>query len=290
MAFGQHQTFYLRLTWLYKGLHALQQDSTFFQQSDSFEELGVGKNMAQSIRHWLQATKVVEQVGRKAEYRLTPLGEAVVSHDPYLQDEYTIGLLHYKLVTDAALATTWYWFFNSYDERVVTKDSLMEALTAWTTQTQSRPISSNSLERDVNCLLQTYLPKQFENATPEEIIQSPFEQLGLLGKTTNITVIKQPLVTSRMADILFTTLLMYMENHQISEVNLQQLINEPELWGRVFNLSQSEIVEEIAVIQKKYPLIFTRTNRLDVLRIDGEYSVEQAIAQAYGELKKEVRS
>lgn len=290
MAFGQHQTFYLRLTWLYKGLHALQQDSTFFQQSDSFEELGVGKNMAQSIRHWLQATKVVEQVGRKAEYILTPLGEAVVSHDPYLQDEYTIGLLHYKLVTDAALATTWYWFFNSYDERVVTKDSLIEALTAWTTQTQSRPISSNSLERDVNCLLQTYLPKQFENATPEDIIQSPFEQLGLLGKTTNITVIKQPLVTSRMADILFTTLLMYMENHQISEVNLQQLINEPELWGRVFNLSQSEIVEEIAVIQKKYPLIFTRTNRLDVLRIDGEYSVEQAIAQAYGELKKEVRS
>jgi len=290
MAFGQHQTFYLRLTWLYKGLHALQQDSTFFQQSDSFEELGVGKNMAQSIRHWLQATKVVEQVGRKAEYILTPLGEAVVSHDPYLQDEYTIGLLHYKLVTDAALATTWYWFFNSYDERVVTKDSLIEALTAWTTQTQSRPISSNSLERDVNCLLQTYLPKQFENATPEDIIQSPFEQLGLLGKTTNITVIKQPLVTSRMADILFTTLLMYMENHQISEVNLQQLINEPELWGRVFNLSQSEIVEEIAVIQKKYPLIFTRTNRLDVLRIDGEYSVEQAIAQAYDELKKEVRS
>ena len=290
MAFGQHQTFYLRLTWLYKGLHALQQDSTFFQQSDSFEELGVGKNMAQSIRHWLQATKVVEQVGRKAEYILTPLGEAVVSHDPYLQDEYTIGLFHYKLVTDAALATTWYWFFNSYDERVVTKDSLIEALTAWTTQTQSRPISSNSLERDVNCLLQTYLPKQFENATPEDIIQSPFEQLGLLGKTTNITVIKQPLVTSRMADILFTTLLMYMENHQISEVNLQQLINEPELWGRVFNLSQSEIVEEIAVIQKKYPLIFTRTNRLDVLRIDGEYSVEQAIAQAYGELKKEVRS
>ena len=138
--------------------------------------------------------------------------------------------------------------------------------------------------------MQTYLPKQFENATPEDIIQSPFEQLGLLGKTTNITVIKQPLVTSRMADILFTTLLMYMENHQISEVNLQQLINEPELWGRVFNLSQSEIVEEIAVIQKKYPLIFTRTNRLDVLRIDGEYSVEQAIAQAYGELKKEVRS
>ncbi|CEA00154.1 hypothetical protein BN1050_00486 [Metalysinibacillus saudimassiliensis] len=290
MAFGQHQTFYLRLTWLYKGLHALQQDSTFFQQSDSFEELGVGKNMAQSIRHWLQATKVVEQVGRKAEYILTPLGEAVVSHDPYLQDEYTIGLLHYKLVTDAALATTWYWFFNSYDERVVTKDSLIKALTAWTTQTQLRPISSNSLERDVNCLLQTYLPKQFENATPEDIIQSPFEQLGLLGKTTNITVIKQPLVTSRMADILFTTLLMYMENHQISEVNLQQLINEPELWGRVFNLSQSEIVEEIAVIQKKYPLIFTRTNRLDVLRIDGEYSVEQAIAQAYGELKKEVRS
>lgn len=290
MAFGQHQTFYLRLTWLYKGLHALQQDSTFFQQSDSFEELGVGKNMAQSIRHWLQATKVVEQVGRKAEYILTPLGEAVVSHDPYLQDEYTIGLLHYKLVTDAALATTWYWFFNSYDERVVTKDSLIKALTAWTTQTQSRPISSNSLERDVNCLLQTYLPKQFENATPEDIIQSPFEQLGLLGKTTNITVIKQPLVTSRMADILFTTLLMYMENHQISEVNLQQLINEPELWGRVFNLSQSEIVEEIAVIQKKYPLIFTRTNRLDVLRINGEYSVEQAIAQAYGELEKEVRS
>lgn len=288
MAFGQHQTFYLRLTWLYKGLHAIQNDNEFFMKNDSFEELGVGKNMAQSIKHWLQATKVVMPIGRKSIYELTSLGEIILAMDPYLQDKYTIGLLHYKLVTDIELATTWYWFFNHYEERVMSKASLLEALTEWTLQTQTRTISSTSLERDVNCLLQTYLPKKFENATPEDIIQSPFEQLKLLGKTTSITMIKQPLTGNRTADILFTTLLMYMEENELTEVNLQQLINAPGLWGRVFNLSQSEIVEEIAVIQKSYPLIFTRTNRLDILRIDEGYTVAKAINKAYGVLEKEV--
>lgn len=288
MAFGQHQTFYLRLTWLYKGLNAIQQNDSFFQKADSFEELGVGKNMAQSIRHWLQATKVVEQVGRKATYTITPLGQAILTHDPYLQNNYTIGLLHYKLVTDPALATTWYWFFNEYEERVMTKESLVTALEDWTHHTQPKAISLNSLERDVNCLLQTYVPKQFENATPEDIIQSPFERLGLLAKTTSVTTVKQPLLVEGMEDILFTTLVMYMEDNNVNEVNLQQLLNAPGLWGRVFNLSQSEIVDEITNIQKKYPLIFTRTNRLDVIRIGEEYTVAQAVTEAYEGRKREV--
>ena len=79
-----------------------------------------------------------------------------------------------------------------------------------------------------------------------------------------------------------------MEDNNVNEVNLQQLLNAPGLWGRVFNLSQSEIVDEITNIQKKYPLIFTRTNRLDVLRIGEEYTVAQAVTEAYEGRKREV--
>ena len=43
MAFGQHQTFYLRQQWLSKGIRELIENSRFFYEADHFEKLGVGK-------------------------------------------------------------------------------------------------------------------------------------------------------------------------------------------------------------------------------------------------------
>ena len=57
-AFGRHESFPLRFGWITKGLDALADDPKIFTREDATVVLGVGKNMVNSIRYWLQATRV----------------------------------------------------------------------------------------------------------------------------------------------------------------------------------------------------------------------------------------
>ena len=78
MGFGQHQTFYLRQQWLTKGLTEVNKNSRFFFEPEHFEILGVGKNMAKSIRHWLNVTQLIEEKrSNKTEFVMTDLAKVI---------------------------------------------------------------------------------------------------------------------------------------------------------------------------------------------------------------------
>lgn len=282
MGFGQHQTFYLRQQWLTKGLIEVDKNPRFFYEPDHFEVLGVGKNMAKSIRFWLGATKLVkEKRSIKIELHLTELGEAVFNYDRYVKSRFTLSILHYLLVTEKNEASTWFWFFNVFNERVFTKTLLYSQLEQWAKETFEKDVSINSLKRDIDCLLQLYTMKSYTNQTPEDVIKSPFESLNLVQSTTEIHYIKTPLKHSLTAECLYITLIIYMNKYGVKEVGLNDFINEPELWGRVFNLGRDEIIDHLDKLQEKYGVIFTRTNRLDVVRIEHEVQWDEVLKSVY---------
>ena len=282
MGFGQHQTFYLRQQWLTKGLIEVDRNPRFFYEPDHFEILGVGKNMAKSIRYWLGVTKLVREVrSAKTELHLTELGEAVFNYDRYVKSRFTLSILHYVLVTEKSDASTWFWFFNVFNERVFTKAMLYSQLEQWAKDTFEKGVSLNSLKRDIDCLLQLYTMKSYSNQTPEDVIKSPFESLNLVQSTTETHYIKSSLKHSLTAECLYITLLIYMSKYGVKEVGLNDLINEPELWGRVFNLGRDEIIDHLDKLQEKYGVIFTRTNRLDVVRVKGEVKWDEILKSVY---------
>ena len=85
VAFGRHESFALRYGWLTKGFQAVEETSDIFSSPDAIVTLGVGKNMVNSIRHWLRAARLIEITPDKKE--TTPLGTAIFSEDgwdPYL--------------------------------------------------------------------------------------------------------------------------------------------------------------------------------------------------------------
>lgn len=64
--FARHETFHPRFGWLKKGFDAALLDSGIFLRDDAPVRLGVGKNMARSIRYWCNAFKVIDVfVGRR---------------------------------------------------------------------------------------------------------------------------------------------------------------------------------------------------------------------------------
>ena len=95
MTFSGHDTLHCRLFWLKKGIDFLQQHDKF--QEDSGIELGVGKNMVNSIRFWTKAFGAVDD-----DYNVNTLFKNLFDDegwDPYLEDEGTLWLLHYQLCT-----------------------------------------------------------------------------------------------------------------------------------------------------------------------------------------------
>ena len=90
VAFGRHETFALRYSWLSKGFHALSKNPQIFDSDDATVELGVGKNMVLAIRFWLRACRMMHPT--KAE--TTELGHLILDaeggFDPHLEDDATI--------------------------------------------------------------------------------------------------------------------------------------------------------------------------------------------------------
>ncbi|MCK6255461.1 DUF4007 family protein [Fictibacillus sp. KIGAM418] len=282
MGFGQHQTFYLRQQWITKGLTEIKKNPRFFYEPEHFEILGVGKNMAKSIRHWLNVTQLIEEKRSiKTEFVMTDLAKVIFQYDPYIKTRYTLYILHYLLVTEKNEASTWYWFFNVFNERVFSKQMLVEKLKNWVEENFEKEVSLNSLKRDVDCLIQLYTAKEYINQTPEDVIKSPFESLGLIHQTIGTNFVKSETHYSLISNVLYITLLRYSEKHNIKEVSLNDLINGEELWGKVFNLNRDAIIEQLEEVQKHYPVIFTRTNRLDVIRLNTDSSWLNEIKVAY---------
>jgi len=180
--FGGHETFAIREGWLYKGLRLLREDpETYFDPLVS-DRLGVGRNMAKSIWHWLRATGLIEKtLDRNRPPALTALGEMIWQHDPYFADPGTWWVLHANLCGKSSSAAAWYWFFNHFTAARFDKAQALDQCWRFLEAEGVRLPSRTTLNRDITCLLQSYaapIPRSTDD--PEEGYDCPFQDLELL--------------------------------------------------------------------------------------------------------------
>jgi hypothetical protein len=179
MQFGGHETFPLREGWLHKGLELVRDDARAFEDEHVADRLGVGRNMAKSIRHWLLACGLVES--GVFELKPTALGKSVWSNDPYFLSFTTWWLMHVELATNQSDAYSWWWFFNHFHSERFEKPTCVEALRRHLAFAKSRVPKDETLLRDVGCMLACYsrpIPPLRED--PEDARHSPLIELGLI--------------------------------------------------------------------------------------------------------------
>jgi hypothetical protein len=187
MRFGGHETFAIREGWLHKGLTLLIKQPDRLLDAYAADWLGVGRNMAKSIRHWLVASGLAKPMairssGTPASLEATELGRLIATEDPYFSEGGTWWALHINLLHTPDYAMTWSWFFNHFNlsrfERAVCVEQLYRHLQL----AERRMPSLTTVHRDVSCLLQSYariLPPESDD--PEEGRECPFAELGLLS-------------------------------------------------------------------------------------------------------------
>ena len=184
-AFARHESFHFREQWLHKGLTFLAEDSTSLAGKGVHHNLGLGKNMADSLRYWMQASclAIPDPAVRKPPrpLLLSAVAESILEHDPYLEDAFTIWLIHLELASNERLATMWYWIFNEYGNRDFNAEriviSIEEMLNKIDTQ---NTVKRASLEKDFNCFIRTYLPAATRSGSASAEMDCPLSTLGLI--------------------------------------------------------------------------------------------------------------
>lgn len=185
MRFGGHQTFAIRGGWLYKGLRLVVEEPERMDAPDMADWLGVGRNMAKSIHHWLLATGLAEKQlsggCRTNALRPTAFGNTVWQRDRYFLLPGTWWAVHVQLVNRPAFAFTWHWFFNSFSSARFERPVCVESLRRHLASTGGRTASPRTLDRDVACLLRSYsvsVPRP--EGDPEDLMECPLSELGMV--------------------------------------------------------------------------------------------------------------
>lgn len=304
--FAKHETFYIRDGWLNKGIQAVIENQNIFLEDEAPEVLGLGKNMVRSLRFWMQAGGIAheERVGSRTAQELTPFGHLLYQYDLYQELDGTLWFLHYNLISNHELTTTWYWFFNHYIPTRFTLREFLDRLKTWlNTQVaeESKNVADSSLRKDFDCLLKTYLPSQ-RDTSPEDVLESPLVTLGLLSAYTDFDdetgkKVKAYRLEVGSPDNIHPLVMLYVllraqhigERREARQVGLQTVLREPCNVGRTFNIKPTDFEDLLSQLNDRYPqwrVQLTRTSGLDQLTLPNvpaevvmeRYYVEQADA------------
>ena len=186
VGFGRHQTFSLRYGWLSKAFRAVERDPTILRSDIAIADLGVGKNMVESMGYWLRACRLLEP---STEVVPTELGQLIFAHDgvdPYLEDEATIWLLHWLICSNPTQATSWYWFFNKFHKVEFSAEEIQTALIDYVKDQvkEERQASASTLKNDAILLPRMYSRSSISKSKPiEDALDSPFALLGLISQS-----------------------------------------------------------------------------------------------------------
>ena len=275
MPYGKHESFHIREGWLTKGMEAIRDEPRALRLDEAPVRLGLGRNMVRALRFWLVATGLTEK--SRSGQRLTPFGELVWQYDPYLEDEGTLWLIHYHLACSREDATAWYWFFNHFAYPVFDQEVFVEELGRWAiSHGTGKPVARRTLMRDFQVLIRTYLPSR-RDRSPEDLMESPLTELGLLGTIERGRYRRLPVAPDRVHPLILLFVLLQRrpgEPWPERQVGLTQVLREPMNVGRVFNLGTAGLLAVLDRLAMRYPrwaVRLTRTAGLDRLTLpEGE--------------------
>ena len=174
-----HEKFPLREGWTNKALRIIPYAPDIFLRKDATDMFGIGSNMVKSLRYWMRAFGLTSE-SASAGTGLTEMGKLIAKYDPYLENPFTLWIMHSCISKNKEDATTWFMYFNYCDSDDLKKSEIEAILLREVRKyVAGQNFSEKSLSSDVDVLLNMY-SKNREKSDPEDKNVSPFSQLALI--------------------------------------------------------------------------------------------------------------
>jgi Protein of unknown function (DUF4007) len=266
-AFARHETFHPRYGWLRKAYTGALRDPGVFLAPDVTVQLGVGKNMANAIRFWSHAYKVLEEVPNPRRPRLplvgpSDFGRALFDEDrgwdPYLENLGTLWLLHWNLFIPPCSVPAWWVTFNAFPLPYFSESQLVSHVVELAAAAGWPKVVEASVKKDVECVLRMYASRRHGRQTLDDLLDSPFRELRLIegvpgdSKTWRFAVSDSagppPLIVA-FACLDFVARV----DEGASSVSLARLATDAGSPGCVFRLSESGLLTALTQAVRAVP-------------------------------------
>lgn len=183
--FSGHDTFHCRHLWLRKGYDFIKNGGKFTQE-DAVVALGVGKNMVASINFWMKAFGVIDREGKLTDFAKY-IFDKRNGKDPNIEDEATLWLLHYQLVTQK-VASTYNLIFNEFRREKIefTRDNFIAFVIRKSLELSLPPINTNTLTTDFEVLTKMYLRTDAQSKDKEDTFSGLLTELNIISEEKRI--------------------------------------------------------------------------------------------------------
>ncbi|MBS7200427.1 DUF4007 family protein [butyrate-producing bacterium] len=263
-----HESFILRDGWLTKGIQAVEKDNGVFSKNSGADALGVGTNMAKAIRYWMRTAGVTRDVPQKG-VQLTEIGKTIAKYDPYIEDPFTLWILHCKIAGNFEQATAWNVFFNKMDlTSAFTRDDMFKMEQELILEeTGEEEVSERSLRDDCTAILSMYSEKGDQGDDPEDKRISPFEELGLISRVAKGKYVKTRPIMNKLDPLVILFLIME-ELNANGSMQIDYTTDGYNMPGKLLNLNRIIVNDFLDTLQMKKFIIVNRTAGLDIIYPD----------------------
>jgi hypothetical protein len=266
--FSGHQTFPLRIAWLPKAAEKIcQKRDPLSNPDDGILHLGLGKNMVEALKCWIEAYRIAER--EEGKWKLTPIGDLVFGEgalDPYLEDSSTPWLLHWLISTNRK-SPFWAWecLFNRWSSTEFCASTVLDAFKRQSDQTP-KPNSPVTLKQHWEVFLHTYRPPRSDAGDDNldsalavlSLIQTAGERPNAAGKWETLyafdTGPKKTLPQQLFAFFLHDWWTAAFPEEET--VPFRAILNSNLSPGRILKIQETELTKRLADLAAKQPQAF----------------------------------
>ncbi|MFR1524210.1 MAG: DUF4007 family protein [Bacilli bacterium] len=277
LKFKKNESFYLRDGWLEKAINAIYENklNNIFSKNNGISILGIGSNMVKSLKYWLQASNVIISTNNKTELSL--FGELLYKYDRYLENQFSLFLIHYNLVKNMIECPLFYGLFN-IDIKTFTKNDFVSVISSYF-QSLDLEVKKEYLEDDTGVLLKSYI-NDSKGDNPEDNYVCPLAYLRLLEKKGDKYIKTKPIYQSLSYLIVYLCLVDLYEGQSF---NIEDSIDEINSPIKIFNLDKNMYLQYLEEMKKNQLITINKTAGLNTVYFEEKLTLEEVFIRYYEE-------
>jgi len=289
--FSGHESFICKHFWLKKGYDFIVANGDFKYET-AVMDLGVGKNMVNSIDHWMKSYGLLDKSNN-----ITDLAKKIFNtrggYDSYIESLATIWLLHYSLIKTNR-ASVYNIFFNDFRKGRAdfTKEQFLSFLKRQI-EDESKSANDNTINNDISVFIRSYLKPSYKDTKIEieEDFLSLMIDLDLMrsyksenaeGKIVEWYQVENKLQIELPPEIVFFAIL---DNEKYGKsISFQELLNGYNSPGVIFALNEEGLYKKLEYIVTKYKgqgIILSETAGVRELQIKSTFKKWDILHEHY---------
>jgi hypothetical protein len=278
--FSGHQTFPLRIAWIPKAVREIVAGKDPLTDIDEgITELGLGKNMVEALRCWIEAFQIASRVD--GVWSLTPIGRLVFHTDegldPYFEDVTSSWLLHWLISTNTdSPFFAWECLFNRWPAMEFCASQVVESFKQEANHSQ-RPVSDVTLRQHWEVFLHSYRPPRADKGEDHldsamsalRLIQPFGERANATGKWENLYCF-DPTPKLAIPNQLFAFFIHDWWNRNYPDEQttpLRELVFGNHSPGRLLKMHETEILQRVTEMASRQAKVFRLTESMSIRQL-----------------------